>query len=115
MPQQTGRVTIKLGSDSLRSKPGASLQPGGVQRDFEASDQGESYYKEKIVPSQIRATLVHMTDTDVSKLLKWKDGTAFFETDTGHVFTVANAATANLGELSNGELPITIGGDPASE
>jgi len=114
MAQQTGRVSIKLDNETLRSKPGASLQIGGITREFAATDQLEAYYKENPNAAQIRCTMPHMSDTDIIKLQTWK-GTAHFTTDTGHTFTVANAATANIGDLANGEVELTLGGDPAAK
>lgn len=113
--QATGRVTIKLDSDQLRSKAGASIQIGGIQRDFDVTDQLESFFKEKGQVAMIKATIVHMSDTDLIKLRDWKNGTAFFTTDTGHVYTIANAAYATSGDLANGELEVTIMGDPAQQ
>lgn len=113
MSQQTGRVTIKLGSESLRSKPGAVIQIGGVTREYAMTDQGESYYKENMVCASIRATMPHFADTDLIKLRNWKNGVAFFETDSGVLYTVPKAGTANVGDLTNGEVEITIMGDPA--
>lgn len=114
MAQQTGRVSIKLDNETLRSKPGASLQIGGISRAFEATDQLESYFREQPKAAQIKCTMPHMSDTDVIALQAWK-GTAFFTTDTGQTFTVANAATAEIGDLANGDVDITIGGDPAAK
>jgi hypothetical protein len=115
MAQQTGRVTIKLGSETLRSKPGASLQIGGIARDFDATDQMESFYRETPKAAQIKCTMPHMADTDIIALRDWKNGTAHFVTDTGRTFTVSNAAIADVGDLSNGEVEVTIGGDPAAQ
>lgn len=114
MAQQTGRVTIRIGNETLRSRPGASLQVGGINRDFDATDQGEAYYRERIIPAQITATMVHMSDTDVAALQRLKNTTAFFTTDSGLTWTVANAAVSSVGDLSNGEVQIVIGGDPAT-
>ncbi len=114
MSQASGRATIKLDSDTLRSKPGASLQTGGINREYDVTDQLESYYRERPVPAQIKCTIVHMTDTDIIKLRNWKDGTAYFETDTGTLYTVPKAGVASLGDLVNGEVEVTIMGDPAT-
>lgn len=113
--QVTGQVRIKVGSETLRTKPGASLQIGGWQRDFDMTDQNQSYFREKQVVAAIKGTLVHASDTDLVKLRDLKNFTAFFETDSGRVYTIANAAIANLGDLSNGEVEINIMGDPAQE
>ena len=111
MSQQTGRVTIKLDGEPFRSKPGAEMQLGGIERSFDADDQGSSYYQEKSIPGQFKFTLVHMGDSDLAKLNRWKNGTAQYETDTGIVYTMTNAATAKVGDLKNGEVEVTIGGD----
>lgn len=113
MAQVTGRVTIKLGSESLRSKTGAVLNIGGIQREFDVTDQLESYYREKGSVSTIKATIPHMSDTDLIKLRNFKNGTAYYETDTGHLYTVSQASLATIGDLSNGEVEVTIMGDPA--
>lgn len=112
MSQQTGRVTIKLDGEALRSKPGASLQTGGIQRTGDMTDQGEFYYQEKYIPSTIKCTMPHFIDTDLPKLRAWKNGTATFVSDTGASFTVAKACVTELGDLSNGEVDVTIMGNP---
>jgi hypothetical protein len=114
MSQQTGRVTIKLGNETLRSKPGASLQIGGITREFDVTDQLESYYRERPRPAQIKCTMPHFSDTDIIALQRWKNGTAHFTTDAGHTYTVANAAVSEIGDLANGEVDVTIMGDPAA-
>ncbi len=113
--QVTGRVTIKLDSDSLRTKPGATLQIGGIERQFDVTDQDQAYFRERSTPAAIKGTIVHASDTDLIALRKWKNGTAVFQTDSDHVYTIANAAVATIGELNGGEVEVTIMGDPASE
>lgn len=112
--QVTGRVRIKLDSDQLRTRPGAVMNMGGIARDFDVTDQGESYHREKSTVGMVRGTIVHASDTDLVKLRNWK-GTAFFETDTNRLYTLANAAVASIGDLSNGEVEVTIMGDPMAE
>jgi Phage tail tube protein len=113
MGQVTGRVTIKLGSESLRSKAGATLNIGGITREFDVTDQLESYYIEKGTVATLKATMPHMSDTDLIALRNFKNGTAYYETDTGHLYTIPNASIATIGDLSNGEVEVTVMGDPA--
>jgi hypothetical protein len=114
MSQATGRVTVRLGSDALHSKPGASIQIGGINREYDITDQMRSYYRERGQVAEIKATMPHFSDTDLIKLRNWKNGTAFFETDSGTLYTISNAGTANIGALANGEVEVTIMGDPAA-
>ncbi len=113
--QVSGRATIKLDSDSLRTKPGSTLQIGGITREFDTTDQLQAYFRERGSVAVIKGTIIHASDTELVALRDWKNGTATFETDTGRVYTVANAAVANVGELSGGEVEVTIMGDPAEE
>lgn len=113
--QVSGRATIKLDSDALRTKPGSSLQIGGIVREFDVTDQLQSYFRERGIVAVIKGTVVHASDTELIKLRDWKNGTCTFETDTGRVYTVSNAATASIGDLSGGEVELTIMGDPADE
>ena len=113
MAQVTGRVTIKLGSDSLRSKPGATLNIGGITREYDVTDQLESYYTEKGTVATIKCTMPHMSDTDLIAIRNVKNVTAYYVTDTDHTYTVPNASIASIGDLSNGEVEITVMGDPA--
>lgn len=109
--QATGRVTIDLDGTQHRSRPGARIQLGGIEREFDATDQGEVYWKEKSIPAQIQFTLVHMADSDLIALRKLVNATAKFICDSGPVYTMTGAGTAKLGDLQNGEVEVTLGGD----
>lgn len=113
--QQTGKVTVKVDGDSIRSKAGtSSVKPGGLYRtDNEMTDQGTFVYKEKWIPSEVKTTLIHVADSDIVKILKTKDATVTWEPDVGKKFTIANAVCTEIGELKDGEVEITFMGDPA--
>ena len=113
--QVSGRATIKLEGEALRSKPGSSMQIGGIAREFDVTDQLQSYFRERGKVAMIKVTVIHASDTELVKLRDFKNGTITFETDTGRVYTIANAAYADSGDLSNGEVECTFMGDPAEE
>jgi hypothetical protein len=112
MSQQTGRVTIKLDGEPLRSKPGAKMQLGGVQRKYSVTDQGETIFQEELVPAEMSCTMPHLSDTDVERIRDFKNGTCQYVTDTGVTYTMAKAGYAKSGDLSNGELDVTFQGAP---
>ena len=114
MPQATGRVTIKVNGDVLRSKNGASLQTGGIIRTAITTDQGKVYYTEDTQPSEITATLVDTQADDVVGLRSHRDVTVSFETDTGAGWAVANAFVTEVGEIATGEYTVTLAGPPAN-
>jgi hypothetical protein len=110
--RQTGRVTVKVDGDQLRSKPGATAQMGGPRRPVEMSDQGETVYKENLIPGMIKCTMIHCADTDLVALRNMINGTVQYETDTSVMYTMAGAVTSEIGDLSNGEVEVTFMGDP---
>lgn len=112
MAQQTGRVTIKLDGEPLRSKPGASMKVGGIERKYSMTDQGETLYQEEYTNGEMQCTIPHLTDLDVDKIRDFKDGTCQYVTDTGATFTMAKAGYAQSGDLKNGELEVTFKGAP---
>lgn len=114
MAQATGRVTIKLNGDVLRSRNGASIQTGGIIREPLTTDQGAIFYREDITPAVIVATIVHLADTDIQALRSFRDFTLAFETDTGDGWSISNAFVTEVGELSAGEFQLTINGNIAN-
>ena len=111
--QQTGRVTIKRDGSAFRSKPGAKIDPGGVKRTPEKTDQGVTMYKEENVPPMVECTIMHTSDLDILDLSNAKDWTLTFQTDTGVTYTIANAFTVEPVSMQNGECPVKFSGDNA--
>lgn len=114
MAQATGRVTIKLDGDVIRSRSGASLQTGGVVREPLTTDQGSIFYREDITPAAVVATVVHIAETDIQALRALRDFTCTFETDTGVSWSISNAFVTEVGALANGEFELTINGNAAN-
>ena len=114
MGQATGRVTIKLNGDVIRSRSGASLQIGGVTREALTTDQGTIFYREDTAPAVVTATVVHLADTDIQSLRLLRDFNCTYETDTGASWSINNAFVTDVGELSNGEFQLTINGNAAN-
>ncbi len=113
MARQTGRVTVSVDGSKLQSKAGASMQPGGETRtENDMTDQGTFYYKEMLKPGMVKATLIHMSDTDLKTLRETTDATVQYETDTGLVYTLPNAVLTEFGDLANGEIEVTFMGSP---
>jgi len=114
MAQATGRVTIKLNGDVIRSRAGASIQTGGIIREALTTDQGTIFYREDITPAVVTATVVHLADTDIQSLRALRDFTCAFETDTGDGWSISNAFVTEVGELSAGEFQLVINGNAAN-
>jgi hypothetical protein len=111
--QVTGRVKVKMDGELLRSEPGASVTSwGGPKRTPMANDQGSTDFKVENKPGQIKATIHHVASTDIPAIRAFQGGTVIFETDTNHVYTMDGAFTEDVGELKDGKVEVTFGGDP---
>ncbi|MDB4989905.1 MAG: Phage tail tube protein [Myxococcaceae bacterium] len=112
--RQTGRVTIFLNGDSIRSKAGSSsLDIGGwrVAGEPEYTYDGQLSYKEIQVPSKITTTLVHVATTDLHALAATRDAMIVFRTDTKLEYSMSQAMLTEMGELRDGEVTLTFMGD----
>lgn len=116
MAQVTGIVYLHVNGKLLRSKEGAKLNTGGVERTAQAGHKLYGY-SEKFVPAQVEATLAHTADTDIEELNSMVAATVTFECDSGVSYLVANAFTTKPVELTggDGDLTLEMQGDPAKE
>ena len=113
MAQVTGRVTIKINGETLRSKEGASIHLGGVKRTPVVTDQGEVHYTEKFEESAVVCTLVHLATTDIKAIQAFKDGSLLYAADSGASWVLSNAFFAEMNPLQNGEFQVTFNGSAA--
>ena len=108
MAQVTGRVFISLGGQRIRSKEGASLEIGGVECDTANSDAGVDGYTEKVVAPKVDCKINHTAQTKLKELQAFR-GRMTFETDTGRVYTLAEAWCAKPPKLEKGEVSLEFG------
>lgn len=108
MAQVTGRIFISLNGQRIRSKEGASLETGGVERDAANSDSGVDGFTEKIVPPKVECKISHTAQTKLKELQAFT-GTLTFETDTGSVYTLIEAWCAKPPKLEKGEVSLEFG------
>ena len=121
--QNTGRVTVKINGDTLRSRPGGVTLDDYMRAMWvrhgatEAvdNDQGGIDYRESTQAGGVSCTLVHVSSTDLEALRNFRDGVVNYETDTGKVYVIPGAFMTELGELSEGTVDVTFMGQPAEE
>lgn len=112
--QQSGLFTVQWDGNTLRTEAGgASIDIGGEEREGAMTDQRVFYFKEKLNPAIVKGTVVHCSDTDLKSIRAAKNIEVQFMTDTGVVYTVANAVCGKVGELKDGKVEITFIGSPA--
>lgn len=108
MSHQTGRAFISLNGQRIRSKEGATLNTGGIQRQAAVSDAGVDGFTESVVPPQVQCKINHNAQLSLKDIHAFKDGTLVFETDTGKVFTLVGAWSATPPAMSKGEVDLTF-------
>ncbi len=117
MSQITGRAFIKHNGKLLRSKAGAKLNLGGVQRNTVKGDTGVHGFSEETAEPSIECTISHGADTSLSELADITDASITFETDTGKVYILRNAWVESPPELTagEGEVPLRFVGISCEE
>lgn len=114
MAKLTGLATIKINGDTLRSKEGASLKVGGPVKKAESDVNGFAGHSvEAIKPGEVKCTLIHAGDTDLTALQNIEGATVVFETDSGQHYLVRDAATEGEVELKGKEVELTLTGAAA--
>ncbi len=109
MAQVAGRVFITLNGQRLRSKEGASLEAGGIEREAAISDSGVDGYTEKITAPKVDCKISLTGDVKLADLQAFRDGTLVFEADIGRTYTLTNAWCATPPKVEKGEVSLTFG------
>ncbi|OQS44027.1 phage tail tube protein [Chromobacterium haemolyticum] len=114
MAKMTGLCSIKLNGANKRSKPGATLKPGGAIREPVTDSNGVCGLAVKeYKPGEIKFTIQHGSDEDVVALQNLEGVTALFETDSGQRYMVRDAGTVGEVEIKGNEVELTLAGQPA--
>lgn len=117
MGQLTGRVTITVNGIARESNKGAKLDPGGITRSSQTSDQNVNH-SEALRPAKVECEFPWTAGLSLTELNDIKDATVQFQADTGKSWVINNAFRS--GELTgtsgdNGNVPVVFEGDPAVE
>jgi len=114
--QVEGRITIstaKLGV--VRSKPGASLNLGGMKRDSVEDDQGVAGYSETPVAPTIDATFVKKSGVSAQALADITSEDITFEGDDGSHYVLRQAWCSEPPERTAGEIKVKFAGIKCDE
>jgi hypothetical protein len=113
MADVTGIVKIAVNGTIQRSEINAELDFGGMKR--QAAVGYKLYgHSEELVPSHLKFTIFHLSDTDLLALKDIKNATARFECDTGPIYPITNATVVNTLKLKGGDgkVDVEMEGDP---
>lgn len=115
MSHITGKVFITINGKRLRSKEGAKLNTGGIEREAAMSDSGVDGYTEKHAVPQVDCAINHTPDISLKEIQNFKDGTLTFETDSGAIWTLKDAWCAKPPEITKGEVSLVFQGTECLE
>jgi hypothetical protein len=107
--QITGRAYITIKGARLRSKEGATLKFGGVEREDVLGDAGVLGYAEKVIAPEVECTLAHNAAFSLKSFMDITDESLHFETDTGKIYSMTNAWCKGALELTKGEVKLRFG------
>lgn len=109
MTQIAGKVFVTINGQRLRSKEGASLETGGIEREAVISDSGVDGFMEKHTAPKVDCKISLTNDIRLQDIQAFRDGTLTFETDTGRVYTLIGAWNAKPPKLEKGEVSLEFG------
>lgn len=106
--QVTGVCIIKIDGNTYRTKPGASIKFGGIERKPQYGDGRLIGYAEEPVAAEVSGTLTHTGDTDVQALVDSSNVTLVFQCDSGPNYIVREAFLTTPPTLTGGEGELTV-------
>jgi hypothetical protein len=113
--QVTGTVVVRLDNKSIRSKSGAKLSLGGLERSPEYADGVLIGYSARPIAATVTCTLVLTTTSDLDAINRSANSTILFECDNGITYMIANAFSVKPPEITggNGEVSVEFSGQPS--
>lgn len=100
---------------SLKSKEGAEIDIGGMNREAAIADGIVADFTEEPVPAQLTATLLHGAQSDLIKIRDATNVTIVFSSDTGVKYVMRGAWCSKPPKLKGGkgECDVEFQGPPA--
>lgn len=109
-----GRVTVRVNGTVQDSKPGASLDIGGITRESVVTDQ-DMGFTETPKPSRIECEIALKAGVTLADLAAFKDGSLMYECDTGQRYIIKDGYTAETISIASGSVKVVFMGKPAQE
>ncbi|MCJ8285102.1 phage tail tube protein [Halomonas sp.] len=98
----TGIATIRVDGQEFPSERGATLNPGGVNRNVKMAGR-RPYYNEEPVAPTLQATVLHTEELDLIEINRIRNATVLFECDNGQDYMLTGAFVTETQELNSGE------------
>ncbi|AWK84472.1 phage tail tube protein [Photobacterium damselae] len=111
-----GEVTIRVNGKEVKTKGGATFNPGGYTRTSHMGPGRVWGKSRKYSPPSIDLTIAADEDVDVIEINSWENATLVWEGDNGVDYMMTNSATKEPASLSedSGDIKATFEGDKAT-
>lgn len=113
MGKQHGKATIKVNGEVWKTRPDATLDPGGVTREPDSDFPGD--FTESARPAEIDGVIPYDGQISPIDINKITGATAVFESDNGKRFVVADASSDGQSTVTKEGIPVKLFGKPAEE
>lgn len=115
--QVIGQARIRANGKLLETDGKSTLELGGPKRDSVVGDFQAGAFRESTEPSKVECSILVKKGTSLDELRNLTDAVVTFETDTGHLYTISDAYTAEPLSISTdeGKAKIVLMGSPAEE
>ncbi len=105
MAANNGRITgiaeITVDGRRFATENGATLNPGGFNRQAERHG-GDTYFKDEEVPPSLDCNVLHTSETDIIALSNIVGATILFKANTGQKFLLRGASASEPVPLDSG-------------
>lgn len=101
MSKVTGIAIIRVDGQEYPTQRGATLNPGGVNRNPMMAGK-RNYHNEEPQPIAVSATLMHTADIDIIAVGQITNATVMFECDNGQTYLISGAYVTETPELDSG-------------
>jgi hypothetical protein len=113
MGKQHGKATIKVNGEMWKTRPDATLDPGGVTREADTDFPGD--YTESARPSEVSCVLPYDGQVSPIDINRITGATIVFESDNGKRFVIPDASSDGQAGIGSEGISATFFGKPAEE
>lgn len=106
MSQNTGRIFVTVAGRRLKSKEGAKIHTGGVERQGDVGDIGVLGYTEKDTIPYIECVIKHDDQTSLREFQSIVEATISADTDTKRSYVFRGAWCCKAHEIDKGEVSL---------
>lgn len=112
--QHHGRATISYNGKRLKSKEGATLNPGGTNRTPDPLDDGTVGFMESTVAPELTCVVPLTRDLAVEELRNLTGANVVFQSDVGLSWVIRDAFVTTAPVVGR-EVTLTFSGQPAEQ